>query len=226
MLRQLQALIITGLVASSGHSAATNATILKPPSGIPVAIAMFIDLQDPECARAFTVVSEVSAAHNIPLMLHDFPLPRHNWAFEAAVWARYFDNTSPALGNEFRKFVYANQNQITHDNLQQWVQKFGDSNKVSVALSSESSDKLAEQVKADFALGQRIGVEHSLTIWVVSNSKVSRPLVDEVNDRAQLNQMIEDMQKQAQAASPAKSALPQSGAAPRKSVNKTTKKAG
>jgi hypothetical protein len=226
MLRQLQALLIAGLLAFSLSSAVADASILTPPEGAPIALAMFADLQDPECARAFAVVSEVAAAHNIPLMMHDFPLPRHNWAFEAAVWARYFDVTSPALGTEFRKFIYANQTQITHDNLQHWVQKFGDSTKASVSLSSKLNDKLAELVNADFNLGQRIGVEHPLTIWVVSNTGVSKPLVDEVKDRAQLNQMIEDMLKKAQPASAAKSALPQSGAAPKKSASKITRKAG
>lgn len=226
MLGQLQPLLIAGLLAFSASSAATDASLLKPPTGAPVAIAMFADLQDPECARAFAVVSEVAADHNVPLMLHDFPLPRHNWAFEAAVWARYFDRTSPALGNGFRKFVYANQPQITHDNLQQWVQKFGDNNQASVAVPADLNDKLADQVKADFNLGQRIGVEHSLTIWVVSNIGISKPLVDEVKDRAQLGQMIEDMQKRARVALPAKSALPQSGTPLRKSASKMIRKAG
>lgn len=226
MLRRLLPLLIAGLLAFSAPLAATDASLLKPPTGAPVAIAMFADLQDPECARAFAVVSEVAADHNVPLMSHDFPLPRHNWAFEAAVWARYFDRTSSVLGNEFRKFVYANQPQITHDNLQQWVQKFGESNHISVALPADLNDNLAGQVKADFSLGQRIGVEHSLTIWVVSNTGVSKPLVDEIKDRAQLSQMVEDMQKKAQAASPAKSVLPQSGAPPRKSASKMIRKAG
>ena len=226
MLRQLQVLIIAALPAFPMSLVATDASLLKPPAGAPVALALFQDLQDPECARALAIVSEAAAAHGIPLMLHDFPLPRHNWAFEAAVWARYFDRTSPALGNEFRKFIYANQNQITHDNLQQWVQKLGDSNKASVALSSDLSDKLAKQVKADFALGQRIGVEHPLTIWVVSNNGVSQPVVDEVKDRSQLNQMIEDMQKKAQAAAPEKSISPQSGTPRKKSASKIIRKAG
>jgi hypothetical protein len=226
MLQRFQVLVVAALLAFSLPSAAADASALKPPAGAQVALVMFADLQDPECARAYAVVSEAATTHGIPLVLHDFPLPRHNWAFDAALWARYFDQTSTALGNEFRKFLYANQTQITHDNLQQWVQKFGDNNKASVALSSDLNDKLAGQVKADFSLGQRLGVEHSLTIWVVSNSGISQPLVDEVKDRAQLNQMIEDMQKKAQTESPAKNVLPQSGTVPRKSAGKTMKKAG
>jgi protein-disulfide isomerase len=217
-------LIVVCLLAAGLPSAAVDASTLKPPPGARVAIVMFEDLQCPECARAYPLVWEAANAHKIPVVLRDFPLPRHNWAFDAAVWARYFDQTSMNLGNEFRKFIYANQTQITRDSLQQWVQKFGAEHNAPVTLPNDPGDKLAEKVKSDFALGQRIGVEHSLTLWVVSNNGVSQPLVEEVKDREQLNQLIEDMLKKAQPA-PAKN-LPQKGAAHQKSMVKDTKKAG
>src|ERR1041385_9207772 len=79
------------------------------------------------------------------------------------------------------------------DNLQQWVQKFGEENKIPVPSVHDPDGKLTDKVKADFALGQRIGVEHTPTLWVVSNSTISQPLVEEVKDRDQLNRMIEDV---------------------------------
>jgi protein-disulfide isomerase len=217
MLQPLRALMLLCLLAVSLPLAAVDASVLKPPAGAKVAIVMFADLECPECARAYPLVWDAATAHKIPVVLHDFPLPRHNWAFDAAVWARYFDQTSLNLGNDFRKFLYLNQAQITRDSLQQWVQKFGDENKAPVTLPNDPDGKLADKVKADFALGQRIGVEHSLTLWVVSNSGVSQPLVEEVKDRDQLNQLIDDMLKKAQAAS-AKTISPKKGAAPKKSV--------
>ncbi|HLK52017.1 MAG TPA: thioredoxin domain-containing protein [Candidatus Angelobacter sp.] len=236
---KIRTLIFTCLLAVATASVAVDASALKPPAGAKVAIVMFEDLQCPECAHAYPLVWDAANAHKIPVLLRDFPLPRHNWAFDAAVWARYFDQTSLNLGNEFRKFIYANQTQITRENLQQWVQKFGDDHKASVTLPKDPGDKLAEKVKADFALGQRIGVEHSLTLWVVSNNGVSQPLVDEVKDSEQLNQLIDEVfkketLKKAQP-SPAKN-LPQKGSAPQKSavpknvaptnISKDTKKAG
>lgn len=223
MLQPLCALVFTGLLTVSLPSAAADASVLKPPAGAKVAVIVFADLQSPECARAFPVVWEAAGAHKVPLVLHDFPLPRHNWAFDAAVWARYFDQTSPGLGNDFRKFIFANQSQINRANLQQWVQKFGEENKALVTLPYDADGKLAEKVKSDFALGQHIGVEHSFTLWVVSNngvsnSGVSPPMVDEIKDRDQLNQWIEDMLKKAQAL-PAKDAL-QKGASPKKGLAK------
>jgi protein-disulfide isomerase len=190
----------------SAAAFAADASVLKPPAGDKVAIVMFEDLECPDCANAYPVIWDSANAHKIPVLLHDFPLPRHNWSFDAAVWARYFDTKdtkTQKIGNEFRRFIFANQRQITKDNLQQWVQKFGDENKVPVPFAKDPDGSLAEKVKADYALGQRIGVEHTPTIWVVGNGGVSQPLVEEVKDRAQLNQMIEDMQAKAQ---PAKAA--------------------
>jgi hypothetical protein len=222
MLQPLRSLALTCLLAASLPSAAVDASALKPPAGAKVAIVMFADLECPECAHAYPLIWNAASAHKIPVVLHDFPLPRHNWGFEAAVWARYFDQTSTDLGNAFRKFIYANQSQITRESLQQWVQKFGDDNKAPVTLPNDPDGRLAEQVKSDFALGQRIGIEHSLTLWVVSNSGVSQPLVEEIKDRAQLDQLIEDMLKKAQAASVKNI----KGAAPKKSLAKNTRKAG
>jgi protein-disulfide isomerase len=183
---------------------AADASLLKPPPVAKVAIVVFEDLECSECARAYPLVWEAARTHKIPVMLHDFPLPRHSWSFVAAVWARYFDQTSVNLGNEFREFIYTNH----RDNLQQWVQKFGDENKAFLPSARDPAGKLAEKVKADYALGQRLGVEHTPTIWVISNSGVSQPFVEEVKDREQLSLVIEEMLQKAQSVAPAKSISP------------------
>jgi len=45
-------------------------------------------------------------------------------------------------------------------------------------------------VKADYALGQHIGIEHTPTIWVVTASSKGAPFV-EVVDRSKLFQLID-----------------------------------
>jgi protein-disulfide isomerase len=175
---------------------AADASSLKPPRGARVALVVFEDLQCPDCARAYPVVWQAANAHQIPVVLHDFPLPMHNWSFQAAVWARFFDTKSEKIGNHFRDYIYTNQIKINPGNLQQFVQKFADENKVPVPFANDPDGKLTEKVKADYALGQRIGLEHTPTIFVIGRGSVSTPFV-EVVDRDQLNQIIEDMQKKA-----------------------------
>jgi protein-disulfide isomerase len=206
MLPLIRAITLAALPALSLSASSVDASVLKPPAGARAAIVMFADLECPECASAYPLVWQAADAHKIPVLLYDFPLPRHNWSFAAAVWARYFDtqdNKSLKIGNEFRRYIYANQKQISRDNLQEWVQKFADEHKVTLPLLNDPEGKLAQKVKADFALGQRIGVEHPPTIWVISNGSVSQPLVEEVKDR-ELNQMIDDVLRKAPAATAAK----------------------
>ena len=222
-------LILLAALGLSACAFAADASALKPPRGAKMAIVMFEDLECPDCANAYPLVWEAADAHKIPVVLHDFPLPRHSWSFEAAIWARYFDtkDTREAkIGNDFRRYIFANQKQITKENLQQWVQRFGDEHKIAIPFAKDPDGKLTEKVKADFALGQRIGVEHTPTIWVVGNGGVSQPLVEEVKDREKLGQIIEDMLSKAQPVSAAKSNSTTKAAVRKKITVKTPKKAG
>jgi len=196
--------VLFTVLSMAGLAFAADASSLKPPPGAKVALVVFEDLQCPDCARAYPVVWEAANAHHIPVVLHDFPLPMHNWSFEAAVWARFFDTKSINVGNDFRRFIYSNQPQINPGNLQQYVQKFADENKIPVPFAKDPEGKLAEKVQTDLALGRKIGLEHTPTIFVIGQGAVSTPFV-EVVDRDQLSQIIEDMQKKA---GPAKAGTP------------------
>jgi len=102
-----------------------DASALKPPPGARVAIIEFEDLECPDCANANPLLKEAAAKYNIPWVRHDFPLPQHNWSFQAAVNARFFDTKSKTLGNDYRDAVFANQVSIeTLDELQQFTQRF------------------------------------------------------------------------------------------------------
>jgi protein-disulfide isomerase len=168
-----------------------DATALKPPSGARVAIIEFEDLECPDCARANPLLMEAAAKYKIPWIRHDFPLPFHDWSTEAAIDARWFDTRSKALGDAYRDQVFANQPTITSpDALHAFTLKFAQSHKVALPFAMDPLGKLAAAVKADYALGQRIGIEHTPTIWVVTAGSKGSPFV-EVVDRGQLYQMID-----------------------------------
>jgi protein-disulfide isomerase len=90
------------LTLAPAASRAADGSQLKPPAGARAAIVMFEDLECPDCARAYPVVWEAAKKHNIPVVLHDFPLQQHPWSFDAAVFARYFDSKSEKLCDDFR----------------------------------------------------------------------------------------------------------------------------
>src|SRR5262244_3239581 len=124
-------LTLLAVLTLSAACLAADASSFKPPPGAKVAIVMFEDLQCPDCARAYPVVWEAANAHHIPVVLHDFPLSKHPWSFKAAVYARFFDTKSQKLGDDYRGYIYKNQNLIADEGgLQYYTKKFADDNKV------------------------------------------------------------------------------------------------
>jgi protein-disulfide isomerase len=165
---------------------------LKPPAGVRVAIVEFADMECPDCARANPLLKEAAAKYRIPLVRHDFPLAMHAWSFKAAVNARWFDATKgKTVGDEYRDQVFANQASIFGlDGLRQFTDQFAQSHGIALPFAMDPQDKLTAAVKADYALGQRIGIEHTPTIWVVTANSKGAPFV-EVVDRSKLYQLID-----------------------------------
>ncbi len=182
------------LLASLGWAQSTDSPALKPPKGASVAIVVFEDLECPDCARAAPLLEEASKTYNIPVVRHDFPLQMHPWAMDAAILARYFDTHSKKIGNAFRDEVFKHQLEINKDNLRAFAEKFGESQKIDLPFVIDPQGKLAALVESDRNLGNSIGLNHTPTIYVVSNKKVGKPFV-EVVDRSQLFQLIDAMKR-------------------------------
>jgi protein-disulfide isomerase len=169
-----------------------DATALKPPAGARVAIVEFEDMECPDCARANPLLKEAANQYKIPWIRHDVPLSFHPWSFQAAVNARWFDEKSKAIGDEYRDEVFANQPSITSlDVLRTFTEKFAKDHSLALPFAIDPQGKLTAEVKADYALGQRVGIEHTPTIWVVTNHSNGAPPFVEVVDRSKLYQLID-----------------------------------
>ncbi len=170
-----------------------DTSALKPPKGATVALMAFEDLQCPDCAAAEGLLLEAVAKYKVPLVRRDFPLPQHAWSFEAHVMARYFDTKSAALGEEFRRWVYANQGSINKENLRGMVERFADQHGMELPEKYDAKGELKKKVLDDYALAQQVGVIHTPTVFVVSVSERGAPFVETL-DRDQLFAMIEKLQ--------------------------------
>src|ERR1700694_933828 len=126
---------------------------LRPPKGAQVALVVFEDLQCPQCGRTSPLLVQASRTYKIPLVQHDFPLPMHNWSFDAAVLARYFDTHSKEIGNAFRDSVFEHQMEINPQNLRGFAEKFATDNKIGLPFVVDPAGKLAGLVRADKDLG-------------------------------------------------------------------------
>src|SRR4029077_8391060 len=168
---------------------------LRPPKGAQVALVVFEDLQCPQCGRTAPLLVQASRTYKIPLVQHDFPLPMHNWSFDAAVLARYFDTHSKEIGNAFRDSVFEHQMEINPQNLRGFADKFASDHKIGLPFVVDPAGKLAGLVRADKDLGVSLHIEHTPTIWIVSNKRNGKPYV-EVTDTKELYVMIDAMKKE------------------------------
>jgi protein-disulfide isomerase len=151
-------------------SAFKDTSMLKPPAGARVAVFTFEDLECPACARAFPMVQGAIEHYKIPLIRHDFPLKMHLWSFDAAVNARYLqDKVSPKTAEEYRGAVFASQTAIaSKEDLQNFTQRWFQSHKITMPFVVDPQGTLTKEVQADYALGERIGLTQTPTIWVVT----------------------------------------------------------
>jgi len=148
-------------------------------------------MECPDCANANPILRDAAEKYHIPWVRHDFPLPFHNWSFQAAVNARWFDTKSQKMGDDYRDYIFANQRSIESPaQLNQFTSKFAQAHGVALPFALDPQGKLAGLVKADYALGQRVGIEHTPTIWVVTASSKGAPFI-EIVDRSKLYQIID-----------------------------------
>jgi protein-disulfide isomerase len=186
------------IAAPSRSSAATNPTqvhdtsALKPPPGARVAIVEFDDMECPVCGNLNPLLIKAAGQYKIPWIRHDFPLPYHAWSMQAAVNARFFDAKSKKLGDDYRDQVFANQPSITTlDVLRQFTEKFASQYKAGpLPFAVDPQGTFIAQVKADQALGQRTGIDHTPTIWIVTSQSRGAPFI-EVLDPNKLYQIID-----------------------------------
>jgi protein-disulfide isomerase len=174
---------------------AQDATLLQPPKGSKVALIVFEDLQCPQCARTNPLLKNASKTYKIPLIRRDFPLPMHNWSMDAAIIARYLDTHSQKLGDDYRDYIFEHQLEITPQNVRSVSEKFAADNKVTLPFVVDPKGDLAAKIQADKNLGQRVGIQHTPTVYVVSATTQGKPFV-EVTDNNQLFQLIDAMKRQ------------------------------
>ena len=124
MKTKMVALIAVVMMMASAAWAAGDTSALHPPAGSRMALVIFEDLECPACAKAEPLLVQAERNYHLPLVRHDFIIPNHAWSKEAHIMARYFDTQSPQLGEEFRQYIFANQNAIYKANLREWADKF------------------------------------------------------------------------------------------------------
>jgi protein-disulfide isomerase len=188
------AIAVFGVFAACAQSPmqVLDPSALHPPVGSRVAIVEFDDLQCPSCAAANPILKAAAAKYHIPWVRHDFLIPYHNWSRIAAINARWFDQKSKPLGDEYRDEVFASQASIYNpDSLAQFTQKFAQNHGMSLPFATDPQGKLAHEVDADADLGRRTGIRSTPTIFVVTAGGKGAPFTQVMNPAQQLYTTID-----------------------------------
>lgn len=159
--------------------------ILHPPANSPVAIIEFEDLECPACAYAFPIVQKAVERFHIPLVRYDYPLPLHQWAYPAAVYARWLRKTRGVEAeNQYRKQIYLNQSKIsTQEDLAAATSKF------QVPLNVVKDKVYLKLVDADIDAAKRLNVVMTPTVIVVTNDRYDIVSGNPKVDKARFNEL-------------------------------------
>jgi protein-disulfide isomerase len=195
-----------------------DTSMFKPPAGARVAIVEFEDLECPACSHASPIVHAAVAHYKIPLVRYDFPLQQHLWSYDAAIWARYLqDKVSPALANDYRSAIFAAQPSInSKDDMMAFTRRFFQQHGQQMPFVPDATGQLAAEVKADRALGEKMGLQHTPTVIVCTANQWVQ-----VTDMSQLYQTIDQMMAHAGTASSATAANVSSTARKSSAARKT-----
>jgi len=174
---------------------AQGPSMLKPPKGSQLAIVVFEDLQCPMCRQTSPVVENAAKSYKIPLVRYDFPLPMHNWSFDAAVMARYFEHQSKDLGDAFRIYIFQHQPEIFPGNLRSFADRFAAEHKTALPFVVDPKGDLAAAVTADRDLGKRVGIDHTPTVYVVTSKTSGTPFVEVKKPQEELFQTIDALKR-------------------------------
>jgi protein-disulfide isomerase len=142
-----------------------------------VTIVEYSDFQCPYCARAHaTIEDQVMKQYGdkVRLLYKHFPLGFHKWAEPAAVATECAAEQDQDAYWKLYDFYFKNQQQITPENLRDKTLETLAGTKVDQAKFTDCYDnkKTLEQVKAEMAEGQEVGVTGT-PAFIINGRKLS-----------------------------------------------------
>ncbi len=160
----LAALLALPIFAADQH-------LMEGAAQSPVRVLIYEDLQCPDCAdfrRMLDTQLLPRYSATVRFEHRDFPLAKHAWARRASIAARFFEETRPGLGLEYRKYTMGHQPEITAENFNERLSQFAKQHGVdpSKALAALADQRLADLVEKDFEEGTARGIAHTPTILV------------------------------------------------------------
>ena len=152
-------------------------------------VVIFEDLQCPDSAAFDRMLRETLLPRygaKVAWEHRDFPLPKHSWARQAAIAARFFSEMDRQLGLDFRTHM------LTESKAADFTGRLAEFTRVrsldlAKATAALSDTRLAGLVEKDYQSGLARGVAKTPTIFVGAEPFIETFSVDEISaaiDRA------------------------------------------
>jgi len=137
----------------------------------PVRVIAYEDLQCPDCATYRKMLDEKllpAFGAKVAFEHRDFPLPKHSWARQAAVAARFFHEVKPELGFAYRRHMLSSIRATTDANFIDGLKEFASEHSVVPERAATALDdaRYRDAVEKDYQDGIARGVTHTPTVFV------------------------------------------------------------
>ncbi len=137
----------------------------------PVKVIIYEDLQCSDCQTFRTLMDEKILPRygsKVAFLHRDFPLPKHDWARQAAVVARWVYEQNHGLGIVFRRELLSEQNHLSPASFRVWIREFARRNQLDeVAIEKSITDsRLLGLIDQDYMAAVARGVSKTPSVYV------------------------------------------------------------
>jgi len=164
---------------------AVRPEIVEGNASSPVRVVIYEDLQCSDCQVLRTMMDEKLLPRygsKVAFVHRDMPLPRHDWARQAAVAGRWVYERNKELGITFRREILAEQSHLTPTLLKPWLQEFARRNHLDETgiVESLNDARLLKLVDQDYMGAVARGVAKTPSVYVGAQSFVEIVIYEDV----------------------------------------------
>ena len=160
-----------GFVVLSAAAAMAQTHLVEGKADSRVRVVIYEDLQCPDCADFRVMLDQKllpKYGAKVAFEHRDFPLPKHKWARQAAIAARFFQQQSTALAIQWRQETMHEQARITPESFPAHYAAFAKRNGIDAAKAEAALNDpaLVALVQKDCDDGVARGIAHTPTALV------------------------------------------------------------
>jgi len=173
------------IAASCMLAGAARTDIVEGNPSSPVRVVIYGDLQCSDCAHFRGMLDQrilPRYGSRVVFIHRDFPLPKHDWARQAAIAGRWVYEHDPKLGIVFRREIMSEQDNINPQNLKALLIEFAARNKLDQKgiLDSLDDQRLATLVDQDYQGAVARGVSKTPTVYVGGQAFVENIIYEDI----------------------------------------------